>query len=169
MRLRILASRTPPRLPTKHGCNASRTPPRLRRGVYLATGIAAQSITGGHGPRTPPRLRRSRIHIPPRMATQVKAGMKKGGKAAEKVTRHQMPSVVTFWTSNRQRRKTMGERMTTKFEYRYQYGNLLQKFPIQNGVGTTTLTTLSTTAERASTATQPWTHGTNSMHGHNYR
>ena len=64
----------------------------------MATGIAAQSITGGHGPRTPPRLRRSRIHIPPRMATQVKAGMKKGGKAVEKVTRHQMPSVVTFWT-----------------------------------------------------------------------
>ena len=154
LRLRILLAPSP----TKDGINASRTPPRLRRGVHLPTGIAAHTIPGRHGPRTPPRLRRSGIHIPPGMATQVKAGMKTGGKAAEKATRHQMPSVITFWTSNRQRRKTMGKRMSTNVEYRCQPNGGM--FPIQIGGMTTELTKLSTTGQRASTATQPGAHHT---------
>ena len=100
--------------------------------------------------------------MPPGIATQVKAGMKAGGKAAEKATRNIKPTVGM-------RMATMGMRMTTIGKRMPTHGNRLWTFPIQNGVTTTTLTTLSTTGQRASTATQPGTHGTKCMHGHNYR
>ena len=99
LRLRIRLAPSP----TKHGL-----PLRLRGRVHLPSGIAAHIIPGSHGPRTPPRLRRSGIHIPPSIATQVKAGMETGGMPAETATRHQIPRVGMRATTMRMR---MGMRM----------------------------------------------------------
>ena len=57
----------------------------------------------------------------------------------------------------------MGKRMSTNVEYRCQPNGGM--FPIQIGGMTTELTKLSTTGQRASTASQPWTHGTTGMPG----
>ena len=161
-RLRLRSLLAP--APNKHGL-----PLRLRGRVHLPSVITAHIIPGINGPITPPRLRGSGIHITPGIATHIKHGLEAGGMPAETATIHQMPRIGKRVPPMR-RSISMGIKSIAS---NVKHVNDGKWFPLTirpnvNGYVETTLSTLSTTTQRASTDSQLLIHCTNGMQTFEY-